>query len=111
FSLLAFLGIEGNRPGLTAVAGALAALAHPIGLAIWPAAVVAQLRGPYSTQSRWRRLYGALSLLVVPAVVVAYAAYVHSTDGLPWQQVIKTFIGVPGFSLTRAIGTVDARAV
>jgi hypothetical protein len=111
FALLAFLGIDRNRPGLTAIAGALAALTHPIGLAIWPAAAVAQVRGPFSIGSRWRRAYGALSLVVMPAVVIGYAAYVHSTAGLQWQHVIKTVLGVPGFSLTRAIGSADARGV
>jgi hypothetical protein len=107
---IALWGIDRDRPWLTAVAGTLAVLTQPLGLAIWPAAGLAELRRSRASQSRWRRAYGWLSLAVTPAVLVAYAGYAHSAEGLAWRQVIRTVLGLPGSSLSQALGNADARA-
>jgi hypothetical protein len=107
FALVAFLGIESNRPWLTATAAAFAALTHPLGLAIWPASLVAQLVRPSPSSGGWRRTFGFLSLAVTPGVVAAYAAILHWTNGLPFQEIARSLLGMPGFPLTSAVGTSD----
>jgi hypothetical protein len=111
FAVVAFLGVESDWPWLSAGAAALAALSHPLGLAVWPASVVAKLGRKPRGSSIGRRLSGWVSLAVAPAAVAGYGVYLHRQAGLSNGQIARTFLGVPGYPLASALSGTDSRAL
>lgn len=95
FLVLTFWCSERAQPWRASLCGACAALAAPVGPAIWPTLVVAHLH-PHA--SGGRRGKALLSTLLVPVGLVGAGYYLAAVGGLPWQLVVTTLAGLDSTS-------------
>ncbi|MHB1131192.1 MAG: glycosyltransferase family 39 protein [Chloroflexota bacterium] len=70
----------------------LAALTHPLGLALWAALCLGCLRLPNVGRRRWPLLLA--SLAVAPLALAGFARYLHAERGLPLELVGATLLGL-----------------
>jgi hypothetical protein len=77
-SAASFLGAQRGRPWTAGIAGALAVVTRPVGLALLPA--LAYLLWPRSGKEVWR----LAPLLLLPAALGAFALYLDRKLGDPW---------------------------
>lgn len=107
FAVAVLLAEDFRHPWLAGGLAALAALTHPIGIAVWLAisvsrgsniASVARKKGLLAVISRPSVI---LSLTIAPLVVAIFALYLHRDEGYPINIVVATVLGTPNGLLPR----------
>lgn len=111
-ALLSLGALGSGRLWPAALCGALAALAHPLGLALWPAQLVTRPR-------TWRGLKPGkraaltivgdlLALALTPVALGAFALYLRTTGGFSLHRIVATLTGVSGPLFAPAVPAPDA---